>query len=85
MILQFAGIAAFVVLTICVGLFGYVAGRLVSIWIYQKQINQVIKTASEEIVKIHNTYAQFTGAYAQQPNKEKNPNLSIVRKDKSPE
>ncbi len=84
MISQFAGVAALVVVTACVGVIGYVIGRFVSMSIYRKQIDKIIKTATEEVVKIHNTYAQFTSAYHQQPAKVKNPNLSIVRKKDNP-
>lgn len=87
MISTYAGVAGFILISLLIGVLGYVAGRYVTIKNTNKKIIKITNAALQEIEKVHKTYMdafsinlnnrKTTPHAAKKPN-----NLKIIRFDK---
>ena len=90
--MQYAGIAAFIIVSMCIGVITYCAGYLIASLRARKQIAKISKIALEEIQKNHRAYLEYiinpthkftaTDPSAQ---RSKYSGLKIIRSDKDQE
>jgi alanine dehydrogenase len=79
---EMTGVAALILITICVGVASYVAGYLIAGVKANKKILKISQLALKEIENTHKTYIEyFTNSSQSFPHKVKGPSLKIIRSD----
>lgn len=87
MISIYAGVAGFILISVMIGILGYVAGRYITIKKTNEKIVKITSAALQEIEKVHRTYMDVFSLNLNNrkttPQPTKNPNnLKIIRFDK---